>query len=50
MLNIMRNSSLSLFTTDAETLTMMWQTVLLGLFGACDTLAHTFCIQADIRG
>ena len=31
MLNVLTNSSLSLFTTDAETLKMMWQTVVLGI-------------------
>ena len=31
VLNTVRTSALSLFTTDAATLTMMWQTVLLGM-------------------
>ena len=46
MLNIMRNSSLSLFTTDAETLTMMWQTVLLGMGMVFAVLAiHWFILS-----
>lgn len=31
VINTVRTSALSLFTTDAATLTMMWQTVLLGM-------------------
>ena len=31
LFNVLKPSALALFTTDAETLTMMWQTVVLGM-------------------
>ena len=44
LFNVLRPSALALFTTDAETLTMMWQTVVLGMGMVFAVLALLFLV------
>ena len=44
LFNVLRPNALALFTTDAETLTMMWQTVVLGMGMVFAVLALLFLV------
>ena len=49
MLKVLQQSNLSLFNTDAETLTMMWQTVLLGMGMVFTVLAILWLILSIFK-
>jgi sodium pump decarboxylase gamma subunit len=49
MLKFLNPTALSLFTTDAETLTMMWQTVVLGMGMVFSVLALLFGILSIFK-
>lgn len=49
LFNVLRPSALALFTTDAETLTMMWQTVVLGMGMVFAVLALIWGILAIFK-
>ena len=49
MFNLLQPLSLSLFVTDAETLTMMWQTVVLGMVMVFSVLAILWLILSSFK-
>lgn len=49
LFNVLNPSALALFTTDAETLTMMWQTVVLGMGMVFAVLAILFLILSVFK-
>lgn len=49
LFNVLTPSALALFTTDAETLTMMWQTVVLGMGMVFSVLAILWAILSIFK-
>ena len=49
LFNVLTPSALALFTTDAETLTMMWQTVVLGMGMVFSVLAILWAILSVFK-
>lgn len=49
LFNVLNPSALALFTTDAQTLTMMWQTVVLGMVMVFAVLALLWAILAIFK-
>ena len=49
LFNVFKPSALALFTTDAQTLTMMWQTVVLGMGMVFSVLAILWTILAIFK-